>query len=618
MKGCMNIKKGSQINLLFVIFIFVFVFSPWQVFASGNFINQPKIYWPLSKNQIKGITLKTPGAIHVSDQVTPNYEYRMALIPNDTYFSSQWYLNKTSAPSLWDTTTGDSDLVVAVLDTGVDINHQDLSDNIWINKDEVAGNGLDDDGNGFVDDVNGWDFITNSSDPLPKFDGNWTAAGVHHGTAIAGVIGAMTNNGQGIAGLNWRVSIMPIRVLNGAGSGDTASVVQGIKYAMNNGANYINLSFVGDNQDDALDDIIAQATQKGIVVVAAAGNEGINLNKNPRYPVCSPNVVGVGGVDQSDELITLSNGSGTTGGSNFGSNCIDLVAPANNFISTVFYDPVHNLTAQYLGGWSGTSLAAPLVTGSLALLKSHFISLSGAEIVQVLKDTADSVDAVNPTYVGQLGSGRINLYAAYARASPQAASILTAAGPGGGPHLRILSSSGVRQTQFYSENQNYRNGLKVSAGDTDGDGVQEVIVAHMTGDEPIIKIFNKFGVIRSQFYAYNSTFKGGVTVASGDINGDGVDEIITGAGPGGGPHVRIFDRQGNVVGQFFAYAKTLRSGITVASGDINGDGVDEIITGAGPGGGPHVRIFDRQGNVVGQFFAYAKDFRGGVAVSVIK
>jgi hypothetical protein len=121
-----------------------------------------------------------------------------------------------------------------------------------------------------------------------------------------------------------------------------------------------------------------------------------------------------------------------------------------------------------------------------------------------------------------------------------------------------------------------------------------------------------------QFFAYAQTLRSGITVASGDINGDGTDEIITGAGPGGGPHVRIFDRQGNVIGQFFAYAQTLRSGITVASGDINGDGTDEIITGAGPGGGPHVRIFDRQGNVIGQFFAYAQDFRGGVAVSAIK
>ena len=558
--------------MLLGVLILVAVFFPMKISAFDDsagvivkFKEVSQIYRLSSEDLISANYLEQFISFKAVEKVAPNYQYRMAAVPNDTYFGNQWYLSKISAPYVWDTTTGSKDLVVAVLDTGVDINHQDLLDNMWVNEDEIPANGVDDDNNGFIDDRQGWDFISNSPDPLPKFDNNWTAAGVHHGTAIAGVIGAMSNNGQGITGLNWHISIMPVRVLNGGGNGDTAAVVQGINYAVANRANLINLSFVGDNQDSELDQAINAAAQAGIVVVAAAGNEGINLNDHPRYPVCSPDVVGVGGTGQNDELITLSNGSGTTGGSNFGSNCIDLVAPANNFISTVFYDPSHDLTSMYLGGWSGTSLAAPLVTGSIALLKSHFSNLNGAEIVEVLKESSDSVDMINTAYSGQLGSGRLNLQTALAGAEPQASKILTAAGPGGGPHIRLLNSSGLRQTQFYSEDLDYRNGLVVAAGDTTGDGADEVIVGHGSGSDPQIKVFNQEGIFQSQFFAYSQTFKGGLSLASGDINGDGLDEIITGAGPGGGPHVRIFDRQGNVMGQFFAYAQDFRGGVMVSS-----------------------------------------------------
>jgi hypothetical protein len=116
------------------------------------------------------------------------------------------------------------------------------------------------------------------------------------------------------------------------------------------------------------------------------------------------------------------------------------------------------------------------------------------------------------------------------------------------------------------------------------------------------------------FFAYDKNFRGGVNVAAGDINGDGRAEIVTGAGKGGGPHVRYFNNQGSLVGQFFAYDKNFRGGVTVAAGDMNADGQAEVITGAGPGGGPQVRIFNQDGLSLNSFFAYDKDFRGGITV----
>ncbi|MCH7492250.1 S8 family serine peptidase [Patescibacteria group bacterium] len=501
------------------------------------------------------------------DFVEPNYSFKMTRTPNDANYGSQWYHSKVGNPAAWNTVTGSRNIIVAVLDTGIDIDHPDLSSNIWINSDEIAGNGIDDDGNGYVDDYNGWDFVGEVPDPNPKYDAGWTSSGVNHGTAIAGVVGALGNNNIGIAGSNWSVTIMPVRVLDSVGLGDTRDVYEGINYAVANGADIINLSFVGNNQGSLLPKAIQSAAEAGVLVIAAAGNEGVDLNSNPRYPVCSDNVLGVAGVDKNDVRLVLKSGNRVTGGSNYGSNCTDISAPSIDFFSTVVYDPDNGLDDYYLGGWSGTSLASPMVAGAAALLKAYDSSLTSQQLMQNLLLGADNIDSKNSSISGQLGSGRLNVSSALQLLLPSSQFILTGTGNGGGPQVRVLDDGGNLQ---------------------------------------------------SQFFAYADTFRGGVNVAAGDVDGDGIMEIITGAGDTGGPQVRVFSNKGALKAQFFAYHESFRGGVQVASGDMYGDGAYEIITGAGNGGGPQVRVFSLKGNVRSQFFAYLDNFRGGVNVAVIK
>ncbi|KKW16758.1 MAG: hypothetical protein UY52_C0001G0078 [Parcubacteria group bacterium GW2011_GWC2_49_9] len=192
--------------------------------------------------------------------------------------------------------------------------------------------------------------------------------------------------------------------------------------------------------------------------------------------------------------------------------------------------------------------------------------------------------------------------------------IVTGAGPGGGPHVKVFDTEGKLLNQFFPYPLGFRGGVDVATGDTNGDGIDEIITGAGPGGGPHVRIMKRDGTVIKQFFAYIETFRGGVRVAAADLNGDGKDEIITGAGPGGGPHVRIFDRLGNRTGQFFAYAETFRGGIDVAAVESTPVTPAAIITSAGPGGGPHVRVFNRQGKVISQFFPYPVEFRGGVRV----
>lgn len=194
---------------------------------------------------------------------------------------------------------------------------------------------------------------------------------------------------------------------------------------------------------------------------------------------------------------------------------------------------------------------------------------------------------------------------------------VTAAGRGGGPHVRVFDDdNSYLTTGFLAYNPDMYRGIDVAIGDVDGDGINEIITAPGAGAGPHIKVFNLNGTLKGQFFAYDNLFFGGVNVAAGDIDGDGTDEIITGAGFGGGPHVRAFNLAGVKVAGLFAYDKDFRGGVDVASGDVTGDTKDEIITSAGPSGGPHVMVFGGDGTPLSGFFAYEQSFRGGVRVSV--
>ncbi len=603
-------------------------------------------------------------------------ESAQALLPNDSEFSQQWYLQRINAREAWDIQYASPQIVIAVLDTGVDIDHPDLSGNIWINQDEIPDNGLDDDQNGYIDDYQGWDFFNNIADPRPKFAEGFTEVGIHHGTLVAGIAAAAGNNAFGVSGLTWQAQIMPLKVLSDSGEGRVADVIKAIDYATNNGAHIINLSFVGIGFSDSLQEAIQRAYNAGIIIVAAAGNEneqgeGESLDKNKMYPVCYDGnknmVIGVAATDAIDQKAIFSN---------YGFSCIDISAPGTGIFGLATYDLKQRKNGDifdkyYQGYWSGTSMATPIVSGSLALLKAVNPKLNRNELIEILLSTADDINRVNPHYLRQLGSGRLNLQKAVEKAyqelvnfndliitAPQSATtsavqifntnntvlnkfnaytdnflgganiasgdidgdgvdeIITGAGQGGGPHVRIFDSQGNVKGQFFAYHQNFRGGVNIAVGDIDGDGIDEIITGAGPGGGPHVRIFDSVGNVKGQFFAYDKNFKGGVKIAVGDIDGEGNNEIIAGPGKGAIAEIKIFDNRLRIRKSFFAYHQSFRGGVQIAVGDTNGDGIEEIVTGTGFGGGPHVRIFDKHGNVKGQFFAYDKNFRGGVNIGL--
>ena len=260
----------------------------------------------------------------------PNWRRQMFSMPNDPLFGEQWSLRNTGqavfgqhgllgaderATGAWDLSTGSAGVKVAVVDTGISFTHPDLAGNIWTNPGEIPGNGIDDDGNGYMDDVHGWDFDAYDNNPSDTID-----ADQGHGTFISGIIGAVGNNGLGIAGVNWDVSLMPLRApLTLAGE------IAAFNYARDNGAKVVNYS-AGSNQTSASEKAAIDGAPN-VLFVAAAGNEHINVDADPIYPCAYPsaNLICVASTDQRDRLSTFSN---------IGPTSVDLAAPGENILST--------------------------------------------------------------------------------------------------------------------------------------------------------------------------------------------------------------------------------------------------------------------------------------------
>jgi subtilisin family serine protease len=509
--------------------------------------------------------------------------------PNDPLFGEQGFLRQIHAPEAWTQSLGFEGVTVAVIDTGVDLDHPDLRDNIWRNVREVAGNGIDDDLNGFVDDVHGWDFVDNDNDPSPDLEDGGDELAAIHGTVSAGVIAARGDNGQGVVGVTWQTAIMPLRGLDANGSGETFPVVRAIDYAISNGAKIINLSFIGAMDPSLLAIAARRAFDNGVLVIAAAGNgldgvNGIDLDRQPLYPACldlgadENFVVAVAATDEEDRKASFSN---------YGAGCVDLSAPGVGIFSTRAQDDEFvGLESLYGGPFNGTSVAAPVVAGVAALVKAVNPQLTPKQLLNILSETAVRVDDQNPGFFGKLGRGRVDAAAAVSRALTQ---------------LKPLPSVPTGP---------------VAAPAPAGSKLPIIAVAPGAGRGPDVRLFTADGLFLRSFPAYAPAFRGGVSLAVGRFVREGALAFVTGAGQGGGPQVRIFDQNGTPVGGFFAYDSAFRGGVNVAVGDLDGDGVDEIVTGAGPGGGPHVRVLDSRGNPRGGFFAYEQSFRGGVRVLV--
>lgn len=314
--------------------------------------------------------------------------YRGA-IPNDPSWSSQdqYYENLVDAHLAWDLETG-GDVVIAIVDDAVQISHPDLAPNVWVNPGEVPGNGIDDDGNGFVDDIHGYDIGNNDNDPNPPVTAS--SFNFSHGTHCAGIAAAATNNGIGIAGMGYHNKIMAVKC-----NSDTVTspaiydAYQAVGYAIAAHADIISMSWGGSAFSMTNQNVMTQAHNQGILLVAAAGNHGTS---NIMYPAGYTHVIAVANTTNND---TKANSSA------YGS-WIDVSAPGTDIFSTVAPSAYVNYT--------GTSMACPMVAGLLSLMKSHQPNASLAELEAYLLAGAENIDDVNSIYAFELGPGRINAH----------------------------------------------------------------------------------------------------------------------------------------------------------------------------------------------------------------
>lgn len=368
-------------------------------FAGLNYTDDPeiqKIFFIELDSEIDSVFLKELGL----EYIQKSRLLRTDILSNDSLVSTQWGLTKINIKDAWDVSVGSDSIIVAVIDTGIDYYHPDLNENLFINlAEDLNGNGfldaedidgLDNDNNGFIDDVIGWDFTDRKGFPFDSTGGDYLTwdndpfDNNGHGTNVAGVIGAISNNGMGISGVVKNIRIMNLRSFDPGGYGEEEDAASAILYAVNNGAKVINMSFGDNSFSFVLRDVIRYAYSKGVVLVGSAGNSNSKL---PHYPSAYPEVISLGASTEQDVVAGFSNKGST----------IDLVAPGQ-FITTLA--PGYEYTSV-----SGTSFSAPYAAGVAALLLSKNDYLP-SEIKSILKST--STDIAEPGWDIRSGAGRLD------------------------------------------------------------------------------------------------------------------------------------------------------------------------------------------------------------------
>ncbi len=334
----------------------------------------------------------------IVELVEPNYIYRAIRTPNDPDLGKLWGLKNTGqsdtqvngvagvdidAERAWDITTGSENVIVAVIDTGLDYTHPDLKQNAWINEAEAAGvSGVDDDKNGYVDDVHGFNFTDAANPSADPMDDQG------HGTHCSGTIGAKGNDGAGIVGVAWNVRIMGIKFLGADGSGTLEGAIKAIDYATKMKARIMSNSWGGGGESQLLKEAIERAHQAGALFIAAAGNDGMNNDSSPHFPsnYQVPNVLSVAAIDNMGRLASFSN---------YGKRTVHVAAPGVNIYSS--------LSGGTYDSWSGTSMATPHVSGIAALLVAHEPNLSNVDLKNRITSTAKALSGVR----GKVSSGGI-------------------------------------------------------------------------------------------------------------------------------------------------------------------------------------------------------------------
>lgn len=346
-------------------------------------------------------------SLGIAEMVEPNYNYHSHQTPNDPDIDEQDYLAVIKAFEAWDITTGSEDIIIAIIDSGLDLDHPDLADAIYINQGEIPDNGIDDDEDGFIDNVLGWDFagsdfenVVGDNDPqvTDQVDNS-------HGVRVAGCATAITDNEIGVASVGYKAKIMALKMAadnddRDNGGGLILNSLQGVLYAANNGAHIINTSFGGSGRSQIAEDIYRYATfDQGALVVSSAGNAN---NNEDNFPANYPGVLSVAATDIND---------GKAGFSSFGNN-VDISAPGVAIFTTTFNDGYTST--------QGTSFSAPIVAGAGALVMALYPELSGFQVGEVLRVTADPIiyENLSRNFDNQMGLGRLDVEQALTKQLP--------------------------------------------------------------------------------------------------------------------------------------------------------------------------------------------------------
>ena len=352
---------------------------------------RPLLQFDLAKVELKnssGLNLaerlsrlnRTPGVLFVE----PNISLRTVAQPNDPRWPEQWGLASANLPWVWAKASPKTQALVAIIDTGVDINHTDLKSNVWINDGEIPNNGIDDDLNGYIDDVHGWNFFDNNNDVLDRHG---------HGTLCAGIAGAIGNNEVGIAGARWNGKLMAVKSFSDTGVGRMGATYEGLLYAISNGARVLSSSFGSPSASALMANAMELASASGVLVVAAAGNEASPAALYPaKYTKDFGQILSVASVDKNLSLSSFSNFN----------DGVDLAAPGSSILSA--------LPENKFGFMSGTSMATPLVAGVASLLWDHFPKASALDLQSAILRGASALRSLE----GKIAGGRVvNAQSAY-------------------------------------------------------------------------------------------------------------------------------------------------------------------------------------------------------------
>ena len=376
------------------------VYKMWPLFPGAERHGEPEMAGYYSINYAQGFELEQVLSAYEGlssvDHVEPIGIHRVYFNPNDPYLSTQWAITKIDARQAWDVTQGSATIPLGIADTGVDWNHPDLDGNIWINSGDPI-DGLDNDGNTYIDDYRGWDWVTGvigwPGEEIGTPDNN-PMDFYGHGTHVSGIASAETNNGTGVAGLGFHCPIMCLRIgwqgLDGNGYVRMDFAASAFYYAANEGARAVNCSW-GSSYDGGLSAAVNYATNTahGVVVVSAAGNDN---NQTAPYLCSRTDVIAVAATNSADFKADFSS---------YGV-WVDVSAPGVNIMSTYFDNDY-----AYL---DGTSMAAPHVVGLVGLIRSLVPGMTRIQVQNQIINTTEDIDALNPSYAGLLGSGRINAY----------------------------------------------------------------------------------------------------------------------------------------------------------------------------------------------------------------